>query len=177
MFRIFVSLMLVIFAVLAFGAGTFFEMSRSETIAFNRLMQARLDATATDVLAFQRATKRLPEPDEFERLVDRTPIAAVSSGLLGPSFGPHLLLDEEIRNCGGSVQELVLLKKATFVLGIWNGDWLECFAPSPRVSTLALAAADFPKSKSVLVARMIALLLLASAGFVMMQFRFKRKHV
>lgn len=178
MLRTLFSLILVGFAFLAMIVGNFFETSRSENLAFNRKVQARFEATASNIQRFQRENQRLPDAGEFERLADRTPIPGISSGLLGPSSGPYLLFDSDIdKSCGGSVQERALLKSATFVLGMYNADWVECFSPSPKVSTVALAPEDSPKSNLLLVINLIALLLLIGAVLIMLPRWLKPKNV
>lgn len=118
-----------------------------ETIAHNFILEKRFRSAEAKVEGFRQAGGRLPSEAEFKRLVP--------SGGEVPMLFPHGFAD-----CNASSDQQSELRGAPYILAIWRRDWMECYAPSVGVSTLAFKPARFTVTGSLWQDKLASVMLL-----------------
>jgi hypothetical protein len=173
MLRLILAFVVALAAIASLWITVLLDRSRTQVLAANRKIHARLVATASVVDDYRREFGRLPSDDEFNKIVDRTPIPR------GPfkvnSNGPYLLTGKDVgRNCGGTDQQVSHFERAAFVVGMFDEDVMDCYSNDPPTHAFALRDDDLP-TRDVPIERLLGVLLLFFSALLFMSFWRNRK--
>ena len=148
-------------AIIIFAVGLIFMImsfasSRlvTQTIANGRILESQFHAAASKAETFTQQTGKPPSQDELDLLL--APGDKMSVLIFGSDFG----------HCNATEGQRAALSQAKYILAIWRGEWMECYAPSTRVSTIALTPEAFTLTGSVTGDKVAALLMLMCTFFV-----------
>ena len=140
----------LIFVFMSFAGGSLV----SHTIANGRVLESRFQSAALKSEAFLHRTGRPPSQAELDTLL--APGREHPVYIFGPDF----------EACDADAIQKARLRKAIYVLAIWRGEWMECFAPSVGISTVALEPEAFTTTGSVAGDKIASILLLGGVFFV-----------
>lgn len=174
MWRFILAFVFALIAIAALWVSVFFDRSRTEVLAANQKIHARLVTTASLVDDFRREFGRLPNDDEFNKIVDQTPIPR------GPfavdSHGPHLLTGKDVaRNCDLTGRQGANFERALFVVAMYDEDILmDCYSNDPPTHAIALRNEDLP-TLHLFIAPLLGMLMLAFSVSLFMSFWRSRK--
>lgn len=131
--------------VLTIGSRTLIE----HTIHNSRIIQREFDKTESLISEFGNQNGRLPTDDELQTLIERT-----NKFNYSPTIFPSGYDD-----CDSNPNDFATAPKGSYVLGIWRGEWMECYAPTSGKTTVTFTTKDYTLFGSFLADEIAAIIL------------------
>lgn len=131
------------------------EEGADHTVANGRVLESRFRSAASKAQGFAHRTGRLPTQGELDLLMTHEPPSSSAY-----STQPVYIYPPDFKDCEGSESILAELRRSEYILAIWRGEWMECFAPSSGVSTVAVRPEFFTITGSFVGDKVASILLL-----------------